>query len=129
MAWSSASVGGSLLSTVLPLEPEQRSAISTGVKNKALDIINVKGFTSYGVAAVVTSICESILFDQRHVRPLSHWQEDLQCCLSLPAILGRGGISWTIQPKLDAEERALLETSAARLKDVIEECKLKATHD
>ncbi|KAI9808102.1 MAG: hypothetical protein M1825_004559 [Sarcosagium campestre] len=126
VAWTSATIGCTPLSVVLPLAADERSAIATAAKDKALDIIRVKGFTSYGVAAVVSSICESILFDQRQVRPLSHWQEDLQCCLSLPAVLGRNGITATIPLPLSEEEVKLLQTSATAMKDVIKSCDSKA---
>ncbi|KAI9804248.1 MAG: hypothetical protein M1833_007055 [Piccolia ochrophora] len=122
VAWSSVTIGCTPLSTVLPLTADERSAIATAAKDKALEIIKVKGFTSYGVAAIVTSICESILFDQRHVRPLSHWQEELQCCLSLPAVLGRNGIARTVELPLSEEEESLLQASASTMKDVIKSC-------
>ena len=51
--------------------------------------------------------------------PLSTWHEDLGCCLSLPVVLGRGGIISTIPLRLDDEERALIENSAKNMKSVI----------
>jgi L-lactate dehydrogenase len=103
------------------LNVDERSEIATATKNKAYNILTAKGFTSYGIAAVVSSICESIVLDQRQVHPLSHWQEDLQCCLSLPAVLGRAGIVATITPPLNEEERASMEESAKKLRQVTNE--------
>jgi L-lactate dehydrogenase len=92
------------------------------VSKKAYEIIEVKGFTSYGIAAVISSICESVIFDERQVHPLSHWQDDLQCCLSLPAVLGRAGILSTVPMTLSDEERVLMEESAKKMRQVIDEC-------
>lgn len=88
---------------------------------KADAIIKVKGFTSYGVAAITASICEAIIFDQHKILPISHWQEEFNCCLSLPTILGRKGIVGTFPLNLDASEQAFLSESAKTLQQVISE--------
>jgi len=103
------------------LDPDERAEIATATRKKAYNILAAKGFTSYGIAAVVSSICESIILDQRQVHPLSHWQEDLQCCLSLPAVLGRAGIVATITPPLNEEEKASMEESAKKMRQVVNE--------
>ena len=89
--WSSVSVAGAPLSTLLTLTRDERQTMATTTKSKAMDIIASKGFTAYGISAAATSICEAIVYNQHQVFPLSHWQEDLQCCLSLPAVWGRSG--------------------------------------
>lgn len=86
---------------------------------KAYDIIKAKGFTSYGIAAVASSICECIVFDQRRVFPLSHWQEEFGCCPSLPVVLGRNGIVSTLPIPLDDGETVALAKSGASIKDII----------
>jgi L-lactate dehydrogenase len=117
--WSAAMVAGSPLSSLLHLNDEDRAIFATATKRKAYEIIKSKGFTSYGISAAMTSICEAIIFDQRQIFPLSHWQEDLQCCLSLPAILGKSGIVSTIHLPLDENESKLLTESAKTLRAVI----------
>ena len=106
---------------MFPLDAEKKAEIARITEHKAYEIIKHKGFTSYGVAAITTTICESIIFDHRLVLPLSNWQEEWGCSLSLPVVLGRGGIISSIQFKLDDEERSLIEKSAANLKAVIAE--------
>lgn len=86
---------------------------------KAYDIIKLKGFTSYGISAATTSICEAIIYDQRQILAVSHWQEDLGCCLSLPAVIGRSGIVSTIYLPLDESEQILIARSAKSLGAVI----------
>jgi L-lactate dehydrogenase len=104
------------------LNDEDRTKIATSTKRKAYEIIKQKGFTAYGISAATTSICEAIIFDQRQIFPLSHWQEDLQCCLSLPAILGRSGIISTLRLPLDENESKLIAESAKNLRAIISEC-------
>jgi L-lactate dehydrogenase len=120
VAWSSATVHGRPLLKALPLTKTERDEIATTTRMKADSIIKVKGFTSYGVAAVTARICEAIIFDHRKILPLSHWQEDLSCCLSLPAILGRKGIS-PFQVDLDETEHQFLVQSAQALRLIIKE--------
>ena len=120
VAWSSATVHGRPLLKVLPLTNTERDEIATTTRMKADSIIKVKGFTSYGVAAVTARMCEAIIFDHRKILPLSHWQEHLGCCLSLPAVLGRKGIV-PFPVDLDETERTFLLKSAKALREIIEE--------
>lgn len=119
MAWSSAAVSGTPLSSLLHLSDSDREAIAASTKTKAYDIIRLKGFTSYGISAATTSMCETIIYDQHQILALSHWQEDLQCCLSLPAVLGRAGIISTIKLPMDNTERRLILNSAESIKAVL----------
>lgn len=70
---------------------------------------------------MTTSICKSILFDQRNVRPVSIYDEDLKVCLSKPVILGRQGVEEVLELPLDKEENEALQGSAKSLREVIEE--------
>jgi L-lactate dehydrogenase len=101
------------------LTEAEREEIATTTRKKAESIINVKGFTSYGIAATTSRICEAIIFDHNQVMPLSHWQDDLSCCLSLPAVLGRKGVISSFPLGLNKEEEAFLSKSAKGLKQII----------
>ena len=122
VAWSATTVSGQPLARVLPLSSEELSTIANATRDKAGSIIAAKGFTSFGVAAATTMLCESIIFDQRHVLPVSHWREELECCLSLPAVLGRKGVVGGLPFKLDEGEQDALEKSAKSIRDVMAMC-------
>jgi L-lactate dehydrogenase len=102
------------------LTPEFKSEISAHTRGAAGAIIAAKGCTSYGIGNIAAGICKYILFDQRSVRPLSFYQPDLGCCLSMPAVLGRRGIIRAMPIELDEEERKQLESCAKGLRGVIE---------
>lgn len=70
---------------------------------------------------MTTSICKSILFDQRNVRPVSVYDEELKVYLSRPVILGRKGIEEVLELPLDDAEQKALKASADSLREVIEE--------
>jgi L-lactate dehydrogenase len=121
VAWSCASIGGVPLLDAIPNDTElDKNAIAEETKNKATSIIENKGATNYGIGGVAASICKSILNDERNIRPVSHWQDDLDVCLSLPAVLGRKGVVRTVGIKLSEEERGKLEKSGKALKEVID---------
>jgi L-lactate dehydrogenase len=119
VAWSLATIGGIPLADALGDIKIDQAAITEDTKNKATNIIENKGVTNYGIGAVAASICKSILSDDRIVRPVSHWQEDLGACLSMPAVLGRQGIVRTIKTPLSQEEKSKLNDSVKALQDMV----------
>lgn len=102
------------------LTPEFKASISAHTRGAAGAIIAAKGCTSYGIGNIAASICKYILFDSRSVRPLSFYQPELGCCLSMPAVVGRKGIVKAMPVQLDEGERAELESCARGLRGVIE---------
>lgn len=124
VAWSAVSVGGVPLDRFVSDEKKiDREKVVESTKNKAGDIIAAKGTTNFGIGSVTASICKAILFDQKVIRPVSHWQEELGVCLSLPAVLGRKGLERTIRLPLSDEENQNVQKSAKSLKEVNEEAK------
>ncbi|CAI9634973.1 unnamed protein product [Alternaria burnsii] len=123
IAWSSATIGTTPLALALPpstLSSEFKSQISSHTRGAAGAIIAAKGCTAYGIGNIAASICKYILFDSRSVRPLSFYQPELGCCLSMPAVVGRKGIIKAMPIQLDEEERAQLDACAKGLRGVIE---------
>ncbi|KAI5362025.1 Putative lactate/malate dehydrogenase, lactate dehydrogenase/glycoside hydrolase, family 4 [Septoria linicola] len=119
VAWSAVSVGGVALDRIE--KDIDRQQVADQTRDKAGAIIDAKGTTNYGIGAVASSICKAILFDQRVIRPVSHWQEDLGVCLSMPAVLGRSGLIQSIPLPLSDEETEKVRKSAQSLKEVNEE--------
>ncbi|KAJ6260013.1 hypothetical protein Dda_5658 [Drechslerella dactyloides] len=119
VAWSSVTVSGAHISVIDEISDEDRTKIGKLVSGKANAIIRAKGFTSYGIGATAANICEAILFDQRPVYPLSCWHEEYQCCISLPAVVGRKGIVSQIPLPLNDKEKAQIEASAKTLREQI----------
>jgi len=121
VAWSTATIGGVPLAGVVDESQIDREKIADETKSKAAAIMEAKGATAYGIGGVAASICKSILFDQRNILPVSHYQEDLGVCLSMPAVLGRKGIVRTIPMPLNDKEKEAVKKSAESLKEVIQE--------
>lgn len=90
------------------------------VREAGYQIVLGKGYTSFGVATAIVRICEAILRDERTVLPVSTLltgQYDItEVCLSLPCVLGAGGVERILSPGLDPSEATDLAASAAALK-------------
>ena len=94
------------------------------VRRAAPDIIERKGYTSYAIASCVARICEAVLRDEHTVLPVSTrltGQYGIDgVYLSLPCVVGRGGVERRIELPLDDAERAGLDASAAVLRRTYE---------
>ena len=67
--------------------------------DSAYRIIAGKGATNYAVALAGSRIIEAVLKDERRVLPVSSLLDDYygisDVCLSVPAVVGRGGVGAT----------------------------------
>jgi len=93
-----------------------RTSIAHQVRDAGYDIVNGKGYTSWGVATAIVRICEAIVRDERAILPVStllSGQYGLSgLCLSLPCVLGAGGVRRILTPELAPDEAAGLAASA-----------------
>lgn len=120
-AWSTATVAGIPLDKALPPEVHlDRAELVKDCNQRAADIIQTKGSTPFGIGAIVSSICSSVLLDKRNVRPISHFQPEFGCCFSLPAVLGRKGVIATIKTPLDSKEEEAMTKSTRALRCLID---------
>lgn len=127
--WSTANVGGVPINSFCELRgfcdhEASMHRIAEGVKNSAYEIIEKKNATYYGVAMTVKRLCEAIVRDEKSVLPVSNLMEGDygldDVVLSMPAIIGRGGIEQKVPISLSEEEHCKLKQSAAALRAVID---------
>ena len=104
-AFSTVRVGGLPLSEFCPPGQElDQGQIATEVRDAGYRIVQGKGYTSFGVATAIVRICEAILRNERAVLPVSTLLTGqygiADVCLSLPCILGAGGVERILSPAL-----------------------------
>jgi len=125
--WSTANIGGVTLveySRLLgkPFNQAELDGLFEEVRTAAYQIIERKKATYYAIASGLLRLVEAVLRDQATVFSVSVLQsgqygvEDI--CLSLPAVIGRGGISHIIQIPLDEQETQKFQDSAQVLKEL-----------
>ncbi|KAF9905157.1 hypothetical protein EC991_001977 [Linnemannia zychae] len=110
--WSSASIGGKPLLAFKEIQEMDRAAEAAKVARKAYSIIDLKGATSFGIAAVVSEVALCITLNKLSVVPLSTYCEKFDACLSFPVSLGTNGVERIVYPDMDESELALVEESA-----------------
>ena len=122
-AISSASVGGQPLVSFPNFSAEKAMTAYQKTKNAAYKIIEAKGSTYYGIASVTTRLVEAILRDEKTIFPVSvplhHYYEQNGVALSVPSVVGRGGVEEIIEIKLSWEEKQKLEKSVETLKSYL----------
>lgn len=129
LAWSSARAGSVPLTAFAaqigaPLTEDVRAQIDKGVRRAADTIIAGKGATWYGIGAGLARIVRAIGRDEQAVLSVSMLEKDAlgvsDVALSLPRLVGAGGVSATLWPELDAGETEALRRSAEVLKKMAE---------
>ena len=118
IVWSSACVGGVDLAsfcrqTKLTLPKTTRNTIEHRVHNAAYEIIQGRGATWDGIAGAVADLVRCIANDERRILTVSTVDgvADKALAMSLPRIVGRGGVVATLMPKMDAPESTALRRS------------------
>ncbi|HUD86941.1 MAG TPA: NAD(P)-binding domain-containing protein [Xanthobacteraceae bacterium] len=128
--WSSARVGGVPIAALLKTRGETlkdlREKIEKDVRYANITIIEGHDASQYGIGIVSARIAEMILRDERAVVPIGSLQKQFGVTLSLPSVVGRGGIVEVLQPELSEEEREGLQKSAANLKAALDRVKQAA---
>ena len=132
-AWSSTNVSGIPLNDFCEMRGNfnhdaAMDAIAEKVKNSAYEIISKKQATYYGIAMSVKRICECIVRNERSILPVSammHGEYGIEdITLSMPAIVGIGGVETHVPIALSEEEAKKLVESAKKLKEVAKGLKL-----
>jgi L-lactate dehydrogenase len=110
-----------------PITTEVRARIDEGVRRAAYRIIEGKGATYYGIGAGLSRIMSAFRDDERVVLTVSNRSKAGEgferVSLSLPRVVGAGGVLMTLRPVLSDEELETLWKSAKILKDVVGELK------
>jgi L-lactate dehydrogenase len=126
--WSLANVAGMRLPEYcaargMPYDQPAMQEIFKSTRDAAYRIIERKGATCYAVAAGLMRIIEAIVRNQNTVLPVSSLVNDYygisDICLSLPAVVNRGGIERIIPLTLDETEIAGIRHSADVLRQTL----------
>ena len=124
-AYSTATVGGK---PVVDMAKEAGVSfddlleIEDKTRNKAYDIINLKGATFYGVATALMRISKAILRDENAVLPIGASLEGEyglnDIFIGTPAVINGQGLAQVIEVPLDDREKDLMAKSAETLRQI-----------
>ncbi len=126
IAWSSASIGLIPLAEFLilgetTLENFKQDYVEF-TRQRGYSISERKGYTSYGVATVVTQLIEAILRDEKQIFTVSvkadaKYDIGSEVVLGLPCVIGQQGIERKLVLPRNIEEQRSLLASATKLND------------
>jgi L-lactate dehydrogenase len=107
------------------LTAEVMAGISDGVRSAAYRIIEGKGATYFGIGAGLAHIIQTIRDNERRILTVSGVTSDVAefagTCLSLPRLVGAGGIMAEFRPNLSDGEAKSLRHSAQVLREAVDE--------
>ncbi|XP_014261557.1 L-lactate dehydrogenase A chain [Cimex lectularius] len=104
---------------------EKLNELHFNVVNSAYEIINLKGYTSWAIGLNIADICKSILHDTKNVHAVSTLVKGFhgvneEVFMSLPCVLGKGGISHIIPLNISDNEEDAFVKAAMKLCEVQE---------
>lgn len=129
VSWHSATIGGKSLTDVMKDNADRAQNVSFEEMRKATtlagwEIFHRKGNTSYGIAASVSAIVKSILFNENRILPISVHLEGQyglrDVYLSVPTIINKQGAKEIVEIKLTEAESDDLRKSADILQSFYE---------
>ena len=100
-------------------EYDWASKIENDVRNSAYEIINRKGYTSYGIGMCLVRITNAIIENKNIILPVSSYDSRNNVCISTPAVVGANGVRDKIFIPLNSEEEAKLINSINVIKEAI----------
>jgi len=97
-----------------------RGKVENDVRYANITIIEGHEASQYGIGIVSARIAEMVLRDERSAIPIGSYQREFGVTLSLPSVVGRGGVVAILSPDLSTEERDGLRKSAENLRTALE---------
>ncbi len=96
-----------------------REEIEREIRYANIAIIEGIGASQYGIGMVCAAITGMVLRDERRVIPLGTYLPHFGVTLSLPAVVGRHGVTQTLTPAMSAEETHALDRSAEAIREAL----------
>lgn len=126
--WSSATVNGLPLAGLPECTAGFQNAIFERTKGSGAEVIKRKGGAGWAVAIAIREVIHSVLLNKRALLPVSSLVQRVygidDICLSVPSIVGRGGVEGQKEIKLWPKEQMALQQSARALKETLAKVKL-----
>src|SRR5437870_7035089 len=126
--WSSACVNGLPLAGLSECTPGFQNAVFERTKGSGAEVIKRKGGAGWAVGIAIRDVVHAVLLNKKALLPVSSLVQrayDIRdICLSVPSVVGRGGVQRHVEIKLWPKETLALQNSARALKDTLAKVKL-----
>ncbi len=122
--WSSATVAGLSLEKFPGWTPNLANELFTRTKGSGAEVIKKKGGAGFAVGLAIQEVIEAIALDRRSVLPVSSVQKGCyglrDVAISVPTIVGAGGVLGTHEFELWPKESQALRKSGQVLRQTID---------
>jgi L-lactate dehydrogenase len=92
-------------------------------KGSGAEVIKRKGGAGWAVAIAIRDVVHAVLLDRKALLPVSSLVQGAygirDVCLSVPSVVGRGGVERHVEIKLWPKELAAIQQSARALKETL----------
>jgi L-lactate dehydrogenase len=123
--WSSATVAGLPLEQWPGFSPVVQKEVFEETKTAGAQLIKLKGGSGFAVGLSIREVVHAMALDSRRILPVSTLQMGLyglrDVCLSVPTVIGCGGVRQHIELALTQKERLGLLQSARVLRETIQQ--------
>lgn len=125
--WSSASVNGLPLTGLAGCTAGFQAAVFDRTKGSGAEVIKRKGGAGWAVAIAIRDVIHAVLLNKKALLPVSSLVQGAyqirDVCVSVPCVVGRGGVEQHVEVKLWPKELAALQQSARALKNTLAKVK------
>jgi L-lactate dehydrogenase len=122
--WSSATIGGLPLERYPGWSINLQNELFTRTKGSGAEVIKKKGGAGFAVSLAIREVIEAIALDRHAILPVSSLQNgcyDLRnVAISVPTVVGRGGVLATHEIELWPKELQALKRSGQVLRETID---------
>jgi L-lactate dehydrogenase len=127
--WSSATVAGLPLEQWPGFTPQVQKEVFEETKTAGAQLIKLKGGSGFAVGLSIREVVHALALDSRRVLPVSTLQQGLygvrDVCLSVPTVVGCGGVREQIELPLTQKERLGIQQSARVLREIIDQVEVR----
>ncbi len=121
VAWSNVHIGGVPLAQHIeqrhiPFSALEREEVTDEVRRSSIRSARGKGAVSFGIAAAVARLTEAVLTDSKEIFTVTAPVERYGVSVSLPRIIGKGGMGETLNIVLEPAEQKAFENMLADLR-------------
>jgi L-lactate dehydrogenase len=125
--WSSAAVNGLPLTGLPDCNSGFQSHVFERTKGSGAEVITRKGGAGWAVAIAIRDVVHAVLLDRKALLPVSSLVQGAYAirdiCLSVPSVVGRGGVEQHVEIKLWPKEVAGVQQSARALRETLSKVK------
>jgi L-lactate dehydrogenase len=123
--WSSATVAGLSLGQWPGFNATLQKEVLDETRSAGAQVIRLKGGSGFAVGLSIREVVQALVHDSRRILPVSTLQLGAyglrDVCLSVPTVVGCGGVRQHVELALTSKERLGLQQSARVLRETIQQ--------